>query len=89
MSTKGHRNTLEKLISLALGARIFRSRAVRWPLAVILGGLAVHSVTSRAALEGQEKSVAIPAILFLFAMFLILLPVLPLSDAWDEEDPKE
>lgn len=89
MSTKGHRNKLEKLISSVFGSGIFRSRAVRWPLAVILGGLAVHSVTSGAALEGQDESVAIPAILFLFALFLILLPVLPLADALDEEDPKE
>ncbi len=89
MSTGGHRKTLEKLTRAVFEARIFRSPAVRWPLAVCLGGLAVYSVTSATALEGQDKSVAVPAILFLFALFLILLPLLPLADAWDEEDHKE
>ena len=89
MSTRGHRNTLEKLISSVFGTRIFQSRAVRWPLAVCLGGLAVYSVTSETALEGQDKSVAIPAILFLLALFLILLPLLPIADTWDETEHKE
>lgn len=89
MSTRGHRAKLEKLISSVFGARFFRLRAVRWPIAVFLGGLAVYSVTSGMALDGQDKSIAMPALLFLFALFLILLPLLPLADAWDERDHKE
>ena len=89
MSTRGHRNTLEKLISSVFGARVFRFRAVRWPIAVFLGGLPVYSVTSGMALDGQDKSIAIPALLFLFALFLILLPLLPLADEWDEKNHKE
>lgn len=86
MSTRGHPKTLEKLTRPVFEARIFRSPALRWPLAALIGGLAVYSVTSGQALEGLDKSVAIPAILFLFALFLILLPLLPLADAWDEKD---
>jgi hypothetical protein len=86
MSTRGHRNFLEKLTRAVFGSPLFRSRAVRWPLAAFLAALAIHSVTSGAALEGQDKGVATPAILFLFSLFLILLPLLPVADSWEEDE---
>lgn len=84
MSARGHRAVLERLVLRVFGAPVFRKRLIRWPLAVLLAGLAVHSITSGAAAEGQDKSVAIPALLFLFSVFLILLPLLPIADEWDE-----
>jgi fatty acid desaturase len=84
MSTRGHRNLLEKLTLGLFGLRIFRSRAVRWPLAALFAGLAVHAATGTPALEGAGRGFAVPAILFLFALFLVLLPLLPLADKWDE-----
>lgn len=85
MSTRGHRNFLEKLTLGVFGLRIFRSRAVRWPLAALFAGLAVHTATGAPALvEGADRGFAVPAILFLFALFLVLLPLLPLADKWDE-----
>ena len=89
MSTRGHRNVLSGLVSAVFGARIFRKRWVRWPLAALIAGLAVHTITSGAAVEGQDKSAVIPAILFLFAIFLIVLPALPIADAWADKDPRD
>lgn len=86
MSTRGHRNFLEQIISWIFGGRIFRYRWVRWPIASLLTALAVHSIASGVAVEGQDKSVAIPALLFLLAIFLVVLPVLPLAEHWDDKD---
>lgn len=84
MSTRGHRNFLEKLTLGVFGLRIFRSRAVRWPLAALFAGLAVHAATGAPVQEGSDRGFAVPAVLFLFALFLVLLPLLPLADKWDE-----
>lgn len=89
MSTRGHRNFLERVTRSVFGSVVFRSRAVRWPLAALLAGLAVHSVTSGSALEGQDRSVAVPALLFLFALFLVLLPLLPVADSWNDDDRQQ
>ena len=59
---------------------VFRYRCIRWPLAAVLAGLAVHSITSGSVAEAGDRGFAIPAILFLFAIFLVLLPLLPLGD---------
>ncbi len=85
MSTGGHRNFLEKLTLGALGLRILRSRAVRWPLAALFAGLAVHAATGAPAQEGADRGFAVPAVLFLLGLFLVLMPLLPLADKWDEQ----
>ncbi|WP_300378450.1 hypothetical protein [Henriciella sp.] len=59
---------------------------MRWPIASLLAALAVHSIASGMAVDGQDKGVAVPALLFLFAIFLVVLPVLPLADNWDDHD---
>lgn len=71
------------------GSPVFRKRWIRWPLAAIITGLGVHFISSGAAIDRQDKSIAVPAILFLFAFFLIVLPLLPLADDWHERDRTE
>ena len=85
MSTRGHRNFLEKITTGLFSLRLFRSRAVRWPLAALLAGLGVHAATVQSATDGP-RGFAVPAILFLFALVLVLLPLLPIADGWDERD---
>ncbi|WP_084396794.1 hypothetical protein [Henriciella aquimarina] len=89
MSTRGHRKFLEGAVSWVFGAPVFRHRWIRWPLAAMLAGLAVHWMVSGAAVEAQDKSAAIPALLFLFAVFLVVLPLLPLADLWEERDGQD
>lgn len=85
MSTRGHRNLLEKITTGLFSLRLLRSRAVRWPLAAIFAGLGVHAATVQSAMDAP-KGFAVPAIMFLFALFLVLLPLLRIADGWDESD---
>lgn len=85
MSTRGHRKLLEKITTGLVSLRLLRSRVVRWPLAALLAGLGVHAATVQSVMDAP-KGFAVPAILFLFALFLVLLPLLPIADGWDERD---
>ncbi|MCZ4298877.1 hypothetical protein [Henriciella marina] len=85
MSTRGHRNLLEKSTTGLFSLRLLRSRAVRWPLAALLAGLGIHAATVQSATDGP-KGVAVPATLFLFALFLVLLPLLPIADGWNKRE---
>ena len=85
MSTRGHRKLLEKISIGLFSLRLLRSRTVRWPLAALIAGLGVHAATMQSAMDGP-KGFAVPAILFLFALFLVLLPLLPIADGWNESD---
>ena len=85
MSTRGHRNLLEKITTGQFSLRLLRSRVVRWPLAALTAALGVHAATMQSAMEGP-KGFAAPAILFLFALVLVLLPLLPIADGWDQRD---
>ncbi|WP_300392497.1 hypothetical protein [Henriciella sp.] len=89
MSTRGHRNFLSAITSWIFGSAVFRHRWIRWPLAVVLAGLAVHSITSGGVADSGDRGAAVPALLFLFAIFLILLPLLPLADEWDERGRRD
>ena len=87
MSTRGHRNLLEKITTTTglFSLRLLRSRAVRWPLAALLAGLGVHAATVQSPVD-SPKGFAVPAILFLIAIFLVLLPLLPIADGWNKRD---
>ncbi|RIJ22235.1 hypothetical protein D1224_11815 [Henriciella barbarensis] len=85
MTRLGHGNLFENITTGLFSLRHFRLRVVRWPLATFLAGLGVHAATVQSVTDGP-KGFAVPTILFLFALLLVLLPLLPIADGRDKRD---
>ncbi|WP_084418553.1 hypothetical protein [Henriciella litoralis] len=87
MSGRGHRSFPERIVLAVFGLPIFRERWIRWPLAVLIGGLAIQLIYAETGGEQGAGRFVLPTLLFLFALFLVLFPLLPIAD--DGEDKKD
>ena len=90
MKNTDYRDTNATVFRWIFAAPVFRYRWVRLPLAALFIFMAVygvvHGVTSVDAGEMGGRSAIAPVFLLLPAIYLLVLPLTPLADGWNEAD---